>query len=52
MVRMRAQDIGIGKLFDSVPHAVILTDAGTQQIHLWNAAAAADIGELCNLQSA
>jgi PAS domain S-box-containing protein len=40
MVRMRPEDVGIGRLFDSVRDAVILADAETQQIRLWNAAAA------------
>src|SRR5919199_1772162 len=39
MMRMRPQDVGIGRLFDSVRDAVILVDAETQQIRLWKAAA-------------
>ena len=39
-MRMRPEDVGIGGLFDSVRDAVILADAKTQQILLWNSAAA------------
>jgi PAS domain S-box-containing protein len=33
---IRPQDVGIGRLFDSVRDAVILADSRTQQIVLWN----------------
>jgi PAS domain S-box-containing protein len=33
---IRPQDVGIGRLFDSVRDAVILADTRTQQIVLWN----------------
>ncbi len=37
---MRPEDVGIGRLFHGVRDAVILADAETQQIRLWNVAAA------------
>ncbi len=36
---MRPVDVGIGRLFNSIRDAIILADAETQQICLWNAAA-------------
>jgi PAS domain S-box-containing protein len=36
---MRPEDLGIGKLFERVRDAVIVADAATQQILLWNRAA-------------
>jgi PAS domain S-box-containing protein len=36
---MRPEDLGIGKLFERVRDAVIVADAATQQIVLWNRAA-------------
>ena len=36
---MRPEDIGIGRLFERVRDAVIVADAGSQQIVLWNPAA-------------
>lgn len=37
--RMRPEDIGIGKLFERVRDAVIVADAESQRIVLWNPAA-------------
>jgi PAS domain S-box-containing protein len=37
---MRPEDLGIGKLFERIRDAVIVADAETQQIVLWNPAAA------------
>jgi PAS domain S-box-containing protein len=36
---MRPEDLGIGRLFESVRDAVIVADARTQQMILWNPAA-------------
>lgn len=36
---MRPEDIGIGKLFERVRDAVIVADAESQRIVLWNPAA-------------
>jgi PAS domain-containing protein len=36
---MRLEDLGIGRLFERVRNAVIVADAPTQQIVLWNRAA-------------
>ena len=36
---IRPEDLGIGRLFERVPDAVIVADAWTQQIVLWNSAA-------------
>jgi PAS domain S-box-containing protein len=36
---MQPEDLGIGKLFERVRDAVIVADAATQQILLWNRAA-------------
>ena len=41
---MRPEDLGIGKLFERVRDAVIVADAATQQIVLWNRAAAEIFG--------
>jgi PAS domain S-box-containing protein len=37
--RMRPEDLGIGKLFGKIQDAVIVADAQTQQIIIWNSAA-------------
>ena len=37
--RMRPEDLGFGKLFDRIRDAVIVADASTQRIVLWNPAA-------------
>src|SRR5919199_6068170 len=37
---MRPQDLGIGRLFERIRDAAIVADANTQQIVLWNPAAA------------
>src|SRR3954451_17724928 len=36
---MRPEDLGIGRLFERIQDAVIVADAKTQQIVLWNPAA-------------
>jgi PAS domain S-box-containing protein len=36
---MRPEDLGIGRLFERVRDAVIVADAATQRVVLWNAAA-------------
>lgn len=41
---MRPEDLGIGKLFERVRDAVIVADAETQQIVLWNPAATTIFG--------
>ncbi len=41
---VRPQDLGIGRLFESIRDAVIVADAQTQQIVLWNSAAARMFG--------
>jgi PAS domain S-box-containing protein len=38
-VSIRPEDLGIGQLFELVPDAVIVADAATDQIVLWNPAA-------------
>ena len=42
--RLRPEDLGFGKLFDRVHEAVIVADAKTQRIILWNPAAARMFG--------
>ena len=37
---IRPEDLGIGELFERVRDAVVVADAGTQRIVLWNPAAA------------
>ncbi len=41
---IRPEDLGIGKLFDRVRDAVIVADAKTERIVLWNPAAATVFG--------
>jgi PAS domain S-box-containing protein len=41
---MRPEDLGIGKLFERVRDAVMVADAATQQIVLWNRAATETFG--------
>jgi PAS domain S-box-containing protein len=41
---VRPQDLGIGRLFERIRDAVIVADAQTQQIVLWNSAAARMFG--------
>jgi PAS domain S-box-containing protein len=42
--RLRPQDLGFGKLFERIRDAVIVADAKTQRIVLWNPAAAKMFG--------
>ena len=41
---MRPEDVGFGRLFERIQDAVIVADAGTQHIVLWNQAAAKMFG--------
>src|SRR5215211_3833579 len=42
--RLRPEDLGFGRLFDRIQDAVIVADARTQRIVLWNPAAAKMFG--------
>src|SRR5215211_6330584 len=42
--RLRPEDLGFGRLFDRIQDAVIVADAKTQRIVLWNPAAAKMFG--------
>src|SRR5215212_9692705 len=42
--RLRPEDLGFGTLFDRIQDAVIVADAKTQRIALWNPAAAKMFG--------
>src|SRR5919106_6423410 len=42
--RLRPEDLGFGRLFEMIRDAVIVADAKTQRIVLWNAAAAKMLG--------
>ena len=42
--RLQPEDLGFGKLFERIRDAVIVADADTQRIVLWNPAAARMFG--------
>jgi PAS domain-containing protein len=46
--RLRPEDLGFGRLFERIRDGVIVADAKTQRIVLWNAAAAKMLERVMN----